>query len=231
MIRTAPFCALVLAAASLAFAGEPPAAAAPAEPEEIAIRRDAAPPPPPLDVPLPAGNAVDGNLEVVVRRAPRASDPALTDALQDLRWMLGRWEFRQESAEGRPQDAGRVTGKAGPGGNSIILETVVTEGPAVGFAIIEVIAPARGGRGFEVYTFASDATPPTIASASFDGASLAFRRTADAEGRTTTEVTFERVTERLSRRTFTPMTDERTFTPMTDEGTAGALVTMSLRRM
>lgn len=168
---------ILLAAAPAALAGEPMGGAASAPPVEMSVPRDALPPAPPAEdstEPPPPG--------LVSIATPRPAEQATTPlagAIDELRWLLGRWT----------RGGSRVTARRGPGDRSIVLETAAGRDGAG--SSLDVVVPSEDGESMTVYTFPGDGTVPSVTSASYDGASFSFSRGADT-------IVFER--SRASRR-------------------------------
>ena len=168
-----------------------------------------------IDVPsatAPAPQPLDINIKATetVTHQPPVEDAGLAEELQDVRWMLGTWSFRErvEGASSNDEsDLGTITGRLGPGGRSIILDTSVTKGPNAGAQTHEVIVWSATDREFEIYTFDSKSVRPAIARGSLDHGTFTFMRKAESGGKT---ISIESRFEGISRRGYVRTTESQT---------------------
>ncbi len=171
------------------------AAATAATAQELTMTRPAATADP-TEGPQPVPMKVRGTV-TITPRSRMMETIGLAEELRVVRWAVGRWAFRQErvgAEDGEEADLGTVMGRVGPGGRSIILDTLVSQGPNKGSSTHEVIVWSASERLFEIYTFDGNSAP-TVARGSFQNGSFTFRRKHEIHGKTvSTRVTYDGVT-------------------------------------
>lgn len=181
------------------------AAATAATAQELTTTRAAA-----IADPAAGPQPVPMNVRATLTITPMMETIGLVEELRDLRWAVGRWAFRQErvgAEDGEEADLGTVTGRVGPGGRSIILDALVSQGPNEGSSTHEVIVWSASERLFEIYTFDGN-SPPTVARGSFQNGSFTFKRKHQIDGKTVrTQVRYDGVTRSNYVRTSESVTE------------------------